>query len=123
MVNYKLKSQILEVVENQLKMNSPRCTKQTFNRLVDLGFEASKSKELIASVLVEEMYYVMNNNNPFNEERYAQKLSLLPNNEEDVDNKQESKDTSIPEKARSAIGRNESCTCGSGKKYKRCCGK
>jgi hypothetical protein len=61
-----------------------------FNRLVDLGFETSESKEMIASVLVEEMFYVMKNNNPFNEKRYAQELSLLPNFLEDVDNKQES---------------------------------
>lgn len=123
MVNYKLKTQILEVVENQLKMNSPRSTKQTFNRLVDLGFETSESKEMIASVLAEEMFYVMKNKDPFNEKRYAKKLSLLPNFLEDVDNRQESTDTTIPEKARAAIGRNESCPCGSGKKYKKCCGK
>lgn len=48
MVNYKLRSQILEVVENQIAMNSPKCTKQTLNRLVDFGFEASESKEMIA---------------------------------------------------------------------------
>lgn len=78
MVNYKLKTQILEIVENQLKMNSPRCTNLTFNRLVDLGFETSESKEMIASVLAEEMFYVMKNNDPFNEKRYAQKLSMLP---------------------------------------------
>jgi preprotein translocase subunit SecA len=122
LVNYKLKTQILEIVENQLKMNSPRCTKQTFNRLVDLGFETSVSKEMIASVLVEEMFYVLKNNDPFNEKRYAQKLLLLPNFLEDVDYKKESTDTTISKKTKAAIGRNESCPCGSAKKYKKCCG-
>ena len=38
MANEKLKSSILEVVENQLNMNQPKCTKKTFLRLVELGY-------------------------------------------------------------------------------------
>ncbi|MGG7621278.1 hypothetical protein [Bacillus coreaensis] len=59
MVNYRLKSQILDTVDNQLKANDPKCTKKTFNRLLDLGYEAGESKEMIASILIEEMYYIM----------------------------------------------------------------
>jgi uncharacterized protein len=33
-----------------------------------------------------------------------------------------STDTAEPRQARIKIGRNDSCPCGSGKKYKRCCG-
>lgn len=62
----------------------------------------------------------MKNNEQFNEKRYAKKLSLLPL--EDFDNGQESTDTRIPVKTGPAIGRNEPCPCGSGKKYKKCCG-
>ena len=31
--------------------------------------------------------------------------------------------TPLPKKAKQVIGRNDPCTCGSGKKYKKCCGK
>ncbi|MGV3487238.1 MAG: SEC-C metal-binding domain-containing protein [Tuberibacillus sp.] len=123
MVNHRLKSQILEVVENQLKMNDPKCTQQTLDRLVDFGFSASKSKEMIASVLVEEMYYVMKNNDPFNEKRYAKRLALLPGVFDDVKRSEGSIDKTMPLMGGKAIGRNEPCPCGSGKKYKKCCGK
>ena len=35
----------------------------------------------------------------------------------------DSLDTSSPESKRTKVGRNEPCPCGSGKKYKRCCGR
>ncbi|MGF2614456.1 hypothetical protein FZC84_14180 [Rossellomorea vietnamensis] len=62
MVNYKLKSHLLEVVVNQLTMNDP----------MSAGFEINESKEMIASVLTEEMSYMMKNEEVFDEERYAE---------------------------------------------------
>jgi len=32
-------------------------------------------------------------------------------------------DPSMPFRSNAKIGRNDPCTCGSGKKYKKCCGK
>lgn len=78
MVNYRLKSHILEVVENQVKMNEPKCTRETLKRLMSLGYTEVQSKEMIGRVLIEEIYYIMKNNNAFNEKRYAKKLSTLP---------------------------------------------
>lgn len=78
MVNYRLKSQILEVVENQVKMNEPKCTRETLKRLMSLGYTEIQSKEMIGSVLIEEIYYIMKNKNGFNEKRYAKKLATLP---------------------------------------------
>ena len=121
MVNDKLKSQLIEVVENQLKMNEPVCTKETLNRLVASGFKVNESKEMIAGVLTEEMFYVMKNQEPFNEERYAKKLSLLPGYLRDMEDREEF-NVREPVKVGPSIGRNEPCTCGSGKKYKKCCG-
>ncbi len=89
MVNDKLKSHLIEVVENQLKMNEPVCTKETLNRLVASGFKVNESKEMIAGVLTEEMFYVMKNQEPFNEERYAKKLSLLPGYLRDMEDREE----------------------------------
>jgi uncharacterized protein YecA (UPF0149 family) len=121
MVNYKLKSHLLEVVDNQLTMNEPVCTRQTFNRLVAEGFEENETKEMIASVLTEEMFYVMKNEEVFDEERYAEKLSRLPGYLEGYDGREAA---AVPEPVRvgPSIGRNEPCPCGSGKKYKKCCG-
>jgi preprotein translocase subunit SecA len=121
MVNYRLKSHILEVVENQLKANDPKCTKKTFNRLLGLGYEVDESKEMIGSILIEEMYYIMKHKEPFNEKRYAKKLELLPDYVEEGEDSSDSTVTLQPLEVAPEIGRNEPCPCGSGKKYKKCC--
>lgn len=68
---------MLEAVENQLRLDEPKCTKETFERLVASGTGEKRAKEMIAAVLIEEMYYVLKNKEPFNEQRYAQRLSEL----------------------------------------------
>jgi hypothetical protein len=76
--NNKLKSKIIEIVDNQIKINDPKCTKETLERLVKIGIPEKESKELIGRVLVEEMYDILKSQVPFNEKRYAKKLSMLP---------------------------------------------
>jgi hypothetical protein len=77
MVKEKLKAKILEIVDNQININDPKCTKETLERLVNSGFSEIESKEMIGRVLIEEMYELLKNQVPFNEERYAEKLSML----------------------------------------------
>jgi len=125
MVNNKLKAAVVDIVENQLKINEPKCTRETFNRLIEVGYLEKQAKEMIASVAIEEIYDVMKIQAPFNEERYSKKLSKLLDGI--VKNKSENsfKDEiiKVPVKNDLKIGRNDSCPCGSGKKYKKCCGK
>lgn len=78
MANLKLKSKILEIVDNQIEINDPKSTKETLERLVGMGFSEIESKEMIGRVLVEEMYDLLKNQVPFNEKRYTEKLSILP---------------------------------------------
>lgn len=68
---------MIEIVENQLKENFPKCTKETYDRLMDAGNSAEDSKLKIAGILVIEMYDMMKNQQPFNEERYAEGLAEL----------------------------------------------
>lgn len=85
------------------------------------GVEENEIREMIASVLTEEMAYMTNNKKVFDEERYAKKLSLLPDSLEGYDDRGTA---AVPEPVRvgPSVGRNEPCPCGSGKKYKKCCG-
>ncbi len=78
MANLKLKSKIIEIVDNQIEINDPKSTKETLERLISMGFTEMESKEMIGRVLVEEMYDLLKNQVPFNEKRYAEKLSRLP---------------------------------------------
>ncbi len=78
---------------------------------------------MIATVLVEEMYDVMKNNEKYNKKRYCEKLDKLPEyyleNYTESEPEQEMQGTVVNEYK---VGRNEPCPCGSGKKYKKCCG-
>jgi hypothetical protein len=97
MVNYRFKSHLLEVVDNQIKMDDPKCTKKTLHKLVDLGFEEQVSKEMIATVLTEEMFYVLKYQETFNEKRYCNKLALLPEYLDGIEER-ESDPVSVPVK-------------------------
>jgi len=48
-------------------------------------------------------------------------LGIEPDQEEDLSDLERKLNPSIPQKA-TKTGRNEPCTCGSGKKFKKCCG-
>lgn len=124
MVSHRLKNEMLEVVNNQLRDKDPECTIETLNRLLSLGYSEEEAKEMIAAVLIEEMYYVLKNQEGYNQERYSQKLSKLPeyliNQSEDYDSEEV---VQAPIIKNNTVGRNEPCPCGSGKKYKKCCGK
>ncbi|WP_223254538.1 hypothetical protein [Bacillus sp. HNG] len=78
LANLKLKSKILEIVDNQIQINDPKITKETMERLMDMGYSDIESKEMIGRVLVEEMYDILKNQVPFNEKRYSDKLNMLP---------------------------------------------
>ena len=77
MVNQVLKKNILAVVSNQIKNNNPECTRQTFERLVNSGYSEKKAKEMIGAVLIKEMYEVLKEQRPYNEQKYAEELKNL----------------------------------------------
>lgn len=128
MANHKLKGYILDTIDNQMRDNDPKCTNKVFEKLISIGYTENRAKEMIAAVLIEEMYEVMKNKQPFNEERYSSKLSKLLDcaDEEREEGLEGNFDDEIPQttiRNENKIGRNSVCSCGSGKKYKRCCGK
>jgi hypothetical protein len=77
LANKDLKKTILQVVDNQLRENNPPITKITFERLQQSGYTTLQAKEKISAVLLEEMYDVLKTKQPYNEERYSNKLLKL----------------------------------------------
>ncbi|QHS23358.1 hypothetical protein GWK91_10515 [Virgibacillus sp. MSP4-1] len=77
MPNEKMRSKLIEVIDNQLSMDEPKCAKVNLDRLINSGYTEQVAKEKIATVLVEEMYDVMKQQTPFNETRYCKKLGEL----------------------------------------------
>ncbi|WP_066173801.1 hypothetical protein [Bacillus marinisedimentorum] len=77
MANQKMMDKLIEIVENQLNTEDPKCTKETYDRLMQMGYTKERAKKMIAAVLVEEMSSLMKNQEPFNEQRYGEKLAEL----------------------------------------------
>ncbi len=127
MANEYLKKHIIEIVNNQLRDNEPKCTRETFDRLITLEYTENQSKEMIEYVLTEEIQEVMKNQETYNEESYIKKLSMLPEYFHEKSSKEKKcNEVEIIQNTivnGNKVGRNESCPCGSGKKYKKCCGK
>ena len=69
---------IFEVIENQLRDNNPPITKETYTRLVSEGHSHDETMKLIGCAMTTEIFEIMKNKQPFNEERYSQNLINLP---------------------------------------------
>ena len=67
----------MEAVDNQLRGNNTGETKETFNRLVNAGYDEQTAKEMIGSVLTEDIYDILKNKKGFDEEKYVKKSGML----------------------------------------------
>jgi len=59
----------------------------------------------------------------FEEKGWKCKIGLEPDKPEDITDLELLLNSPKPKIAEKKVGRNEPCPCGSGKKYKKCCGK
>lgn len=75
--NPRLKALVLQAVDNQLNENNPMYVRETFDRLIVSGKNKQQAKEAIAAALIGEIYEVMKNKVPFNDERYHRELNKL----------------------------------------------
>ncbi len=69
---------ILEIVENQIRDNDPPETRQTLRRLIKEGFSREGAVELIAAVVVNEIYNVLKQEKNFDRKRFVAALRQLP---------------------------------------------
>ncbi len=74
---------ILEVVNNQIGANNPPETKQTLGRLIAEGFSKAEAKDMIACVVLSEMFDMLKGEEVYNEQRYVAALNKLPDMPED----------------------------------------
>ncbi len=73
-----LKAAIGEVVENQLRDGNPPETRQTYARLLAAGYSDKEARQLIGYVVMSEIFEVLKNNEPYNQNRYVTALKRLP---------------------------------------------
>jgi hypothetical protein len=77
MSNPKLKQVILEIVENQLAANDPEITLQTLNRLLALSYSREQAIEKIGTVVLYEVFEVLQQGRVFDIETYTKALKAL----------------------------------------------
>jgi hypothetical protein len=76
--NPRLTAAILEVVETQLRDQTPPETRQTLQRLLGEGHTADEAKRLIGCVVATEIYDVLKHRAPFDQGRFVAALHRLP---------------------------------------------
>jgi hypothetical protein len=76
--NEKIREQIFEIINNQLRNNDPPETKATFDRLRKQGFDDFQTRQMIAQCLAVELFEVMKFGEPYNNARYIKNLIALP---------------------------------------------
>lgn len=76
--NPRLQAAVIEVVNNQLDAHDPPETYEALNRLVSDGYSIKEAKELIGTVVVAEVFEVLNEGKPFDPQRYVAALNSLP---------------------------------------------
>ena len=69
---------ILEVVDTQLRENTPPQTRQTFDRLVRSGYAPEDARRLIGNIVAQEIFHVLQRGEGYNEQRYLAALHGLP---------------------------------------------
>ena len=76
--NDTLKNQIFEIIENQIRDNTPKETNVTYKRLMELGYNKTESKQFMSQCMAIELLDVLEYKKPFNEVRYINNLKALP---------------------------------------------
>jgi hypothetical protein len=76
--NEKLREQIFEIINNQLKENNPPETKMTYDRLIKQGFDDFQTRQMIGQCLAVEIFEVLKFSKPYDNARYVKNLLALP---------------------------------------------
>lgn len=69
---------MLDTIEKQLADNNPPEVRETFDRLIDSGYAREETLRLIACALISEVFSVLKNNSPYDNNRYVANLKRLP---------------------------------------------
>lgn len=73
-----IRTQIFEVIKNQIRNNTPPETKETYNRLRSQGYDDYETRQRIGQCVAVELFNVLKFGKPFDNERYIKNLKALP---------------------------------------------
>lgn len=73
-----LRTQVSEVVDNQISANDPPETSGALTRLQELGYDENDAKTLIGKCVEVEIVDILKSGDSFDKNRYLDNLSTLP---------------------------------------------
>ena len=73
-----LRNEIFHIIENQMRDNNPPETKQTYQKLLKMGYSKTDAKKYIGQCVAVELFNIIKHKQPFNEKRYIENLKKLP---------------------------------------------
>ena len=76
--NDRLRQAVLDVVNNQIRQLNPPATKETLDRLIREGHDPDEARRLIGNIVASEIFDILKNMEPYDEERYVRALRRLP---------------------------------------------
>lgn len=76
--NPQLAATILEIVDTQLREGTPPETRATFDRLIGMGYTPEGARQLLAHVVVSEIFTVMARGERYDAARFVAALHRLP---------------------------------------------
>src|SRR5438128_1522884 len=76
--NPQLAAALLEIVDTQLRDRTPPETRETFDRLIGLGYTPEGARQLLAHVVVREIFTVMSRGESYDAARFVAALRRLP---------------------------------------------
>jgi hypothetical protein len=83
--NPQLAAAILEIVDTQLRERTPPETRETFDRLITLGYTPEGARQLLAHVVVREIFTVMARGESYDAVRFVAALRRLPTLPDDAE--------------------------------------
>ena len=83
--NPQLGAAILEIVDTQLRDGTPPETRATFDRLIGLGYTPEGARQLLAHVVVREIFTVMARGESYDAARFVAALRRLPTLPDDAE--------------------------------------
>jgi hypothetical protein len=69
---------LVEAIESQLEGGEPPATRAVYNKLSLVGYEREEILQMMALVLADEVRVMLNDDRPFDGERYERLLRALP---------------------------------------------
>ena len=78
LIKQRLNKAVREVIDQQIYDGSPSETQDAMERLLEEGFTQDQAYDLIGMVVSAEIFEVIREGRPYNREKYASALDLLP---------------------------------------------